>query len=239
MIPAIDLMDGQCVRLVQGKKDSKIVYSDNPEEIAVSFEKAGARRLHIVDLDGAFEGEPKNQDAVKKIRNSVNMKIEVGGGIRKTETIREYVKMGIDFVILGTRAMREHDWLKDQIDHYGQAVIVGLDAKDGMLASHGWTKTENITAADFALELETIGLKTIIYTDISRDGMLTGPNLPALSTMANTVHINVIASGGVHTLKDVENIKNLRADNITGIISGKAIYEKTLVLEEAIEVLGG
>ncbi len=237
MIPAIDLMDGKCVRLVQGKKDTRIVYSDDPTAMARSFEESGAERLHIVDLDGAFEGSPKNLGIIESIRKTTGMIIEVGGGIRSEDNIRAYLEMGINHVILGTRAIQEPDWLAEQIREWRNGLIIGLDAKDGMLASQGWTVTEKVSAADFALELEAMGVSSVIYTDVSRDGMLTGPNLAALSTLANTVRMNVIASGGIHTIEDVRNIRNLRISNVTGIITGKALYEKTLDLKEAIALL--
>ncbi len=236
IIPAIDIMNGKCVRLTQGKKALKKVYAQDPVQVARRWEEAGARRLHIVDLDGAFEGRPKNKAAIRKIRKAVSMKIDVGGGIRTPKAIRDYLKMGMDFVILGTRAFKDRKWLRRQIDAYGKNIIVGLDAKAGRVASHGWTVTETTDAPTFALDLEEMGVRTIIYTDVLRDGMLTGPNLHALSTIAHTVRMNIIASGGIHTVKDIRDIKNLRIRNIVGIVTGKALYEKTLDIKEAIAV---
>jgi phosphoribosylformimino-5-aminoimidazole carboxamide ribotide isomerase len=237
IIPAIDLMDGKCVRLKQGKKDSRVIYSDDPVEIARQWENAGARWLHIVDLDGAFSGEPKNEVTIQKIRQAVSMEIEVGGGIRTPDIISRYIDLGMNYVILGTRAYKDQEWLKQQITDFGSRIIVGVDAKEGLVTSHGWTVTEKITASSFALNLEEMGIKTIIYTDVLRDGMLTGPNLDALSAIAQTIKFNVIASGGIHTIKDIIRIKNLNISNITGIITGKALYEKTLDIKEAISVL--
>lgn len=238
IIPAIDLMDGKCVRLVQGKRDSQIVYSDDPPSVARKWEAAGATRIHVVDLDGAFEGSPRNPDAIKNIRRALSPEIEMeaGGGIRTAETIEAYLKMGVNYVILGTKAIADRDFLKTIVEKHGKSIIVGLDAKSGMVATHGWTVTEGVAATSFAAELQSIGVRTIIYTDISRDGMLTGPNLAALKTMAQTVQMDVIASGGIHTIEDVRNILNLKMPNITGIITGKAIYEGTLDLEEAIRL---
>jgi len=233
-IPAIDLMNGKCVRLTQGKKDSMVVYSEDPAGMARKWEQAGAERLHVIDLDGAFNGRPCNTPAIRQIRDAVSMKIEIGGGIRTPEEIANYINMGIDSVILGTRAIRDREWLQKQLNAYRDHIIIGLDAKDGFLTSHGWTVTEDIIASSFALDLEEMGLETIIYTDVKRDGMLTGPNLNALSTIAHTVGMNVIASGGIHTLEDIRNIVNLEIDNITGIISGKALYEGTLDIREAL-----
>ena len=235
IIPAIDLMEGQCVRLAQGKRESKVIYSNNPIRVAEKWRELGASRLHIVDLDGAFAGKPQNTETIAGIRNAVSMKIEVGGGIRTPEHIRNYVNMGIDYLILGTRAFQDRSWLKDQINQYKDRIIVGLDAKGGMVSSHGWTVTETIPATDFAHELETIGVRSIIYTDIARDGMLTGPNISSLSQLAETVHIDIIASGGIHKIEDIRQITGLRKQNIIGIITGKALYEKTLDLGEAIE----
>lgn len=234
IIPAIDLMDGQCVRLKQGRKDSRVVYSDDPVSVAKKWEQAGAVRLHIVDLDGAFSGEPKNSATIKNIRKAVSMEIEVGGGIREPGQVENYVRMGVNYVILGTRAFQDQKWLRAQIEKYGAQIIVGLDARDGQVASHGWIVTEKTPATSFARELEKLGCQTIIYTDVARDGMLTGPNLPALSKMADSVDIQIIASGGISTIEDVRNILSLKRKNIIGIITGKAIYENTLDLKEAL-----
>ncbi len=237
IIPAIDLMEWCCVRLTQGRKDSRVIYSRDPAAVAREWEQAGAGRLHIVDLDGAFEGSPRHKPLIEKIRAAVSMRIEVGGGIRTPEDIRGYLSLGIDHVILGTRAFQDPGWLKQEILNHGSRIIVGLDAKDGLVASHGWTVTETMTAASFALDLEEMGLETLIYTDVKRDGMLTGPNIPALLTLAHTVSLNIIASGGIHTIEDIKKIKDIGLKNITGIITGKALYEKTLNLQEAIRVV--
>jgi len=237
IIPAIDLMQGHCVRLTQGQRDSKVVYSKDPVAVARKWEQSGARRLHIVDLDGAFDGAPRNKTVVEKIRNAVSMQIQVGGGIRTPEDIGDYLSLGINYVILGTRAIQDPDWLKQEILNHGSRIIVGLDAKDGFVASHGWTVTETMSAASFALDLEEMGLESLIYTDVKRDGMLTGPNIPALATLALTVHLNIIASGGIHAIEDIHKIKSIGLKNIIGIITGKALYEKTLDLQEAIRVV--
>ena len=237
IIPAIDLMEGHCVRLTQGRKDSKVVYSTNPAAVAHEWEQAGAGRLHIVDLDGAFAGSPRNKASIEKIRNAVSMKIEVGGGIRTPEDIKDYLSLGINYVILGTRAFLDPPWLKQEILNHGPHIIVGLDAKDGLVASHGWTVTETMPATAFALDLEEMGLESIIYTDVKRDGMLTGPNIPALVTLAQTVRLDIIASGGIHTIEDIHKIRDIGLKNIIGIITGKALYEKTLNLQEAIRAV--
>lgn len=239
IIPAIDLMEGQCVRLTQGKRESKVVYSNNPIEVAQKWQEMGAKRLHIVDLDGAFVGKPQNMETIGGIRNAVSMEIEVGGGIRTPADIQNYVNTGIEYVILGTRAFQDRDWLKDQINQYGYRIIVGLDAKGGMVASHGWTVTETIPATDFARELEAIGVRAIIFTDIARDGMLTGPNLSSLSHIAEEIGIDIIASGGIHKIENIRQIIGLKKHNIIGIITGKALYENTLDLGEAIDLAKG
>jgi len=237
IIPAIDLMEGHCVRLTQGRKDSKVIYSRDPVAVAREWEQAGAGRLHIVDLDGAFDGLPRNKYLIEKIRNAVSMTIQLGGGIRTPEDIGDYLSLGINYVILGTRAFQDPQWLKQEILNHGSRIIVGLDAKDGLVASHGWTVTETMAAASFALDLEEMGLESLIYTDVKRDGMLTGPNIPALVTLAQTVSLNIIASGGIHTIEDIHKIREIGLKNIIGIITGKALYEKTLNLQEAMRVV--
>jgi len=237
IIPAIDLMEGQCVRLTQGRRESRVVYSKDPLSIAQKWEQAGATRLHIVDLDGAFTGAPKNLETIRAIRNAVSMKIEVGGGIRTSDTINSYLQIGIDFIILGTKALQDTAWLKTQAELHRARIIVGVDAKGGLVATHGWTVTESVTASQFASKLQDIGIDTIIYTDVAKDGMLTGPNIDSLSRLAEDVNLNIIASGGIHTIKDIQSIKQLKKQNIIGIITGKALYEKSLDLKEAIELV--
>ncbi|MCX7000024.1 MAG: 1-(5-phosphoribosyl)-5-[(5-phosphoribosylamino)methylideneamino]imidazole-4-carboxamide isomerase [Candidatus Sumerlaeota bacterium] len=239
IIPAIDLMRGKCVRLVQGRKDSVVVYSDDPPAMAEKWVQAGAWRLHLIDLDGAFMGNPQNMGMVQKIRRAIptSVEIEVGGGIRTKTSVTDYLNIGVNYVILGTGAFEDKDFLQSELREHESAIIVGLDARNGLVASHGWTVTEEITAVSFAQELQRMGVKTIIYTDILRDGMLTGPNLTALRDIAQSVDMNIIASGGIHTLEDILKIKSLGLPRVTGIITGKALYEGTLNIGEAIRLL--
>ena len=238
-IPAIDLMDGQVVRLSRGEADQKTVYSDNPARTACDFEKAGARRLHVVDLDGAFGGEPANLDAVKSIRESVEMEIELGGGLRDHDTIMRVLDLGIDYVILGTSALRRKDLVAGLATEIGEKLIVGIDARDGLVAVEGWVETSDLQAHDFAGELEQMGVGTIIHTDISTDGMMTGPSLKPTGDLARGTSMNVIASGGIRHVADLVALHSLRLPNLIGAISGRAVYEQTLDIAEAVERLSG
>src|SRR3990170_66279 len=211
IIPAIDLKEGKCVRLEQGLMDKATVYSDDPATTAKHWEAQGAGLLHVVDLNGAFAGVPKNLKAIISIRRAVRMLIEVGGGIRDMATIRTLVSHGVDRIILG------------------------IDAKDGMVAIKGWAEVTKVKAADLAHKMQKFGAIAVIYTDIRRDGMLSGPNIEATKTLAEALDIPVIASGGVHTMKDIENLLAIRSSGVSGVITGKAIYSGSLNLKEAIE----
>jgi phosphoribosylformimino-5-aminoimidazole carboxamide ribotide isomerase len=234
IIPAIDLKEGKCVRLEQGLMDKATVYSDDPATTARHWESLGAELLHVVDLDGAFAGLPKNQDAIKAIRAAIKIPIEVGGGIRDLETIRTLVTIGIDRIILGTAAVENPDFVREACAAFPGRIIVGIDAKDGMVAIKGWAEVTAVTAVELAKQMQEHGVIAIIYTDIRRDGMLTGPNLEATKALAEALHIPVIASGGVHTMKDIENLLTVRHSGVSGVITGKAIYSGSLDLKEAI-----
>jgi phosphoribosylformimino-5-aminoimidazole carboxamide ribotide isomerase len=234
IIPAIDLKEGKCVRLEQGLMDKATVYSDDPATTARHWESQGAELLHVVDLDGAFAGLPKNQDAIKAIRAAIKIPIEVGGGIRDLETIRTLVTIGIDRIILGTAAVENPDFVREACAAFPGRIIVGIDAKDGMVAIKGWAEVTAVTAVDLAKQMQEHGVIAIIYTDIKRDGMLTGPNIEATKALAEALHIPVIASGGVHTMKDIENLLTVRHSGVSGVITGKAIYSGSLDLKEAI-----
>lgn len=236
-IPAIDLMSGQVVRLMHGKKDQKTVYSDNPAAVAAEFEAAGAQRLHIVDLDGAFSGVSTNLEAIRAIRKQTQMTLELGGGLRTREDVERVFDLGVDYAILGTSAIRDRPLVESLAADYGDRLIVGIDAHDGFVAIQGWVETSETKALDFALELEHMGVGTIIYTDIATDGAMTGPNLPAMVNMAGSVVIDVIASGGIRNLEDLQALRDLGHPNLIGAISGRAIYEKTLDLKQAVEAL--
>jgi phosphoribosylformimino-5-aminoimidazole carboxamide ribotide isomerase len=232
IIPAIDLKDGQCVRLQQGRKDAVTVYSDDPAATAKRWEACGAKVLHVVDLDGAFTGEQKNLDAVLAIRKQVKMAVEVGGGIRDIATIERLVSAGIDRIILGTSAIEDSGLVVEACRRFPGKVMIGIDAKGGKVAVRGWEQTSSIDAGELAKRVETAGVAGIIYTDIARDGMLTGPNIPALREMVGTVNVPVIASGGIATMADIKNLLEIR--NLWGAITGKAIYSGSLDLKDAI-----
>ncbi|PHV10299.1 1-(5-phosphoribosyl)-5-[(5-phosphoribosylamino)methylideneamino]imidazole-4-carboxamide isomerase [Chitinimonas sp. BJB300] len=229
IIPAIDLKDGQCVRLKQGEMDSADVFGD-PAEIAQRWLDAGARRLHLVDLNGAFAGKPKNLAAVKAIMDVVGAEIPVqlGGGIRNLETIEMYMEAGLRYVIIGTAAVKSPGFLHDACDAFPGSVIVGLDAKDGQVAIDGWSKTTGHNVVDLAKRFEDYGVESIIYTDIGRDGMLSGINIDATVRLAQALTVPVIASGGLTNLNDVKLLCEVESEGISGVIAGRSIYEGTL-----------
>ena len=234
IIPAIDLKDGQCVRLQQGRKDAVTIYSGDPPATAKKWESSGAKVLHVVDLDGAFTGSQKNYSRILEIRKSVDMVIEVGGGIRDISTVNRLVSAGINRVIIGTSAIEDIQFVTDACRRFPGKIFIGIDAKYGKVAVKGWEEVSSIDARELAVRVETIGVSGIIYTDISRDGMLTGPNLPALQDMVKTVNVPVIASGGIANIEDIKNL--LKIENLWGAITGKAIYSGSLDLREAIQL---
>lgn len=227
--PAIDIRDGKCVRLTQGNFDAEKVYFERPQEVAKMWEDKGAKILHIVDLDGALKGRSKNLDVIHEIIKTVNIPLQVGGGIRNIATIEELMKMGVDRVILGTKALQDKEMVQKALELYGGKIVVGIDAKEGYVAVNGWTKTSDVTAIDFALEMESMGVETIVYTDISRDGMLQGPNFKGISELKQRVGIDIIASGGVATMEDVHLLSHI---GVAGVIIGKALYEGRIDLVE-------
>jgi phosphoribosylformimino-5-aminoimidazole carboxamide ribotide isomerase len=235
IIPAIDLKDGKCVRLLQGREDAVTVYSEDPVLTARQWESCGARLLHVVDLDGAFTGNQKNLQAVKRIRESVAMEMELGGGIRDMEKIDELVGMGIHRVILGTVAIEKPALLEEACKKYPGKIIVGIDARDGKVAVKGWVEVTTIDAKSLAKEAEKNRAAGIIYTDISTDGMMTGPNVRAVNEMVRTVDVPVIASGGVSSLEDIKRLREI--EGLWGVITGKAIYSGSLDLREAITLV--
>jgi len=234
IIPAIDLKDGRCVRLLQGKKEEVTVYSDDPASMAEHWVDLGARMLHVVDLDGAFSGEQKNMEQIREIRKRIHIPMQLGGGIRDMETISRLVEMGVDRVIIGTSAASNPDMIQEAARKYPERVLVGIDAKDGMVAVKGWVEVTEWEAIDFAGKMETLGAAGIIYTDISRDGMLSGPNVAAMARMTEAVKIPVIASGGVSNLEDIKSLMQIK--NLWGVITGKALYSGSLDLKQAIEL---
>ena len=234
IFPAIDLRDGKCVRLLRGDFAQETVYSDRPEETALRWQREGAEFLHVVDLDGALAGEPRNTDAIKSILSAVRIPIEVGGGIRSLETIEKTLELGVHRVILGSAAVQNRDLVKEACHRYGDRIAVGIDAKDGIVAIDGWGVLGGISAIELAQELSSFGLKIIIYTDIARDGTLSGVNIEATSKLAAESGVDIIASGGVRSLEDIHALKKLESEGIIGVIAGKSIYEGTLSLSEAI-----
>lgn len=237
VIPAIDLKDGKCVRLLQGRADAVTAYSDDPAATARRWESCGAKLLHVVDLDGAFTGKQRNLDAIKRIRDSVAMDIEVGGGIRDLEKIDELRRIGINRVILGTAAIENPGLMKIACCKYPGSILAGIDAKNGKAAVRGWVEITASDAKKLAKEIEGNSAAGIIYTDISKDGMLTGPNLTAVEEIVHAVTIPVIASGGVSSIDDIKNL--LKIEKLWGVITGKAIYSGSLDLKEAIETAEG
>ncbi|MEW5746914.1 MAG: 1-(5-phosphoribosyl)-5-[(5-phosphoribosylamino)methylideneamino]imidazole-4-carboxamide isomerase [Nitrospirota bacterium] len=235
VIPAIDLKDGVCVRLLQGRKEDATVYSDDPAATARKWEACGAKLLHVVDLDGAFTGNQKNLEGIRRIREAVAMDIEVGGGIRDIERIDRLIALGVNRVILGTVAVQNPELVKEAAKKYPGSVLVGIDAKNGRVAVKGWVEVTDTDAKELALKMQDFGAAGIIYTDISKDGMMTGPNVEATGEMVGALAIPVIASGGISSLQDIKNL--LAIKNLWGAITGKALYSGSLDLEEAIKAV--
>jgi phosphoribosylformimino-5-aminoimidazole carboxamide ribotide isomerase len=231
--PAIDVKDGKCVRLTQGKFNDVTVYSENPVEMALQWERMGARYLHVIDLDGARLGEPRNTAVISEMAVKLGIPVQLGGGIRSIERIEILLCKGIQRVILGTSAVKDPKLVKEAIRNFENNVVIGIDAKEGKVAIDGWATTSDFTAVDFARKMEDLGARTIIYTDISRDGMLNGPNLKAMEEMVKAVGIEIIASGGVGKLEDIKNLKEI---GMPGVIVGKALYTGDVDLAEALEI---
>ena len=231
--PAIDIIDGACVRLVQGDYSQKTKFADNPVEIAKKFESCGAEFIHLVDLDGARCGTMPNFPLVCEIAKSVSIPVEIGGGIRDMQAVSKYLENGVYRVIIGTSAISNPEFVKEAVSKYKDRIVVGIDAKDGYVATNGWESVSKITALELAKQMEEIGVKTIIYTDIATDGMLKGPNLEAMKEMSEAVSLDVVASGGVSCLEDIKNLKDC---GVEGVIVGKAIYTKKVSLSEAIKI---
>ncbi|GAM09539.1 1-(5-phosphoribosyl)-5-[(5-phosphoribosylamino) methylideneamino] imidazole-4-carboxamide isomerase [Geobacter sp. OR-1] len=234
IIPAIDLKEGKCVRLEQGLMDRDTVYSNSPAAQALDWAAKGAELLHIVDLDGAFAGTPKNRAAIEAIVSELKIPTQLGGGIRDLATIEAYLGLGVGRVIIGTAAQRNPDLVREACVKFPDRIVVGIDAKNGMVAVQGWAEVTGVTAIELARKFEGFGVSAIIYTDISRDGMMQGPNIEATKALAEAISIPVIASGGLSTLKDIENLMAVESAGISGAITGKAIYSGAIDLAEAI-----
>ena len=234
LIPAIDIKDGKCVRLRQGRMDAETIYSDNPVDVAERWVKEGARRLHIVDLDGAVNGRPGNADIIHAIAEAhPGIAIQVGGGIRDEDTIQTYLDAGVNFVIIGTRAVTTPHFVSDVCLEFPSHIIVGLDARDGKLATEGWSKLSHHDVIDIARRFEDEGVASIIFTDIGRDGMLSSVNVEATLNLCRHISIPVIASGGVRNLDDIRALCAVAEEGIEGAITGRAVYEGTLDFGEA------
>ncbi len=233
IIPAIDLKNGRCVRLLQGKEDQETVYGEDPVETALSFEDQGAEKIHLVDLDGAFRGESKNLEQVERIAQAVKVPLELGGGIRSSDDISRVFDLGVSFVIIGTIAVKNPKILEEAIQKFENHLILGLDAKDGKVAVSGWVEVTEFSDEEFANQWKQLGIDRVIYTDIARDGMLAGPNLSSLRRMATATRLKITASGGVSSLDDLKQLAELEQDGVDEVIVGKAIYERQLDLREA------
>lgn len=234
VIPAIDLKDGRCVRLEQGLMERDTVFCDSPAEQAAAWQRQGAELLHIVDLNGAFAGEPKNRGSIEEIIRNISIPTQLGGGIRDIQTIAAYLELGVGRVILGTAAQKNPELVKEACALFPGRIAVGIDAKNGMVAVQGWAELTGVSAIELAGKFEGYGVSAIIYTDIARDGMLSGPNIDATRELAEAITIPVIASGGVSSLKDIENLAAIEASGVVGVITGKAIYTGAISLAEAI-----
>lgn len=234
LIPAIDLKEGQCVRLRQGRMEDDTVFSADPVAVAARWVEAGARRLHLVDLDGAFAGKPKNREVIRAIAEAFpELPIQVGGGIRDESTVEAYLNIGVKYAIIGTKAVTTPGFVSDLCASFPGHIIVGLDAKDGRVATEGWSKLSQHDVADLAKHFERYGVDSIIYTDISRDGMMQGVNVEATVRLAQAVNIPVIASGGVTSITDIERLCSVSGEGVSGVVIGRALYEGGLDLAQA------
>jgi phosphoribosylformimino-5-aminoimidazole carboxamide ribotide isomerase len=233
IIPAIDLKNGRCVRLLQGREDQETVYGEDPVETALSFEEQGAKQLHLVDLDGAFRGESKNLEQVERIAKAVKVPLELGGGIRSLDDISRVLALGVHFVIIGTIAVKKPKIFEEAIRRFGNQLILGLDAKDEKVAVSGWLEVTEFSDEEFARQWKQLGIERVIYTDIARDGMLEGPNFKSLRRIAISTGLKLTASGGVSSIEDLKQMVQLEPHGVDQVIVGKAIYESQVNLKEA------
>ncbi|WP_143319023.1 1-(5-phosphoribosyl)-5-[(5-phosphoribosylamino)methylideneamino]imidazole-4-carboxamide isomerase [Clostridium sp. HBUAS56010] len=234
LYPAIDLKDGKCVRLKQGEFKDITVYSDKPEEIAQLWQSQGATYLHLVDLDGALAGHSVNEDVIKRITDAVSIPIEIGGGIRSEEAIESMLSLGVSRVIIGTKAAENPEFIRDMVGKFGQErIVAGVDAKNGMVAVEGWEKLSNLSASELLSQMKEYGVRHVVYTDIARDGMLSGPNVEYTKKLTEETGMDIIASGGMSSMED---LKQLYEAGVQGAIIGKALYEKRIDLREAVDV---
>jgi phosphoribosylformimino-5-aminoimidazole carboxamide ribotide isomerase len=237
ILPAIDLKDGACVRLSQGEKDKVKVYNSNPLAVAEGFVLAGAKMLHIVDLDGAFVGEQtKNLMVVRNICNELNVPIQFGGGVRQEQVVASLLEMGVSRIVLGTIAIESPELLKTLVRNYAKYLAVGIDARNGKVATRGWTHTTTVDAINLAKEMAEMGIERVVYTDIAQDGMLKGPNIEMTQKLAQATKLKITASGGISCLADISNLKNLEKDGVDSCIIGKALYEERFTLAQALAI---
>ena len=234
IIPAIDIKDGKCVRLLQGRMESETVFSDDPSAVARQWDQMGAELIHVVDLDGAIHKSPQNLPVIESIVKAVSTPVQIGGGIRNLETIERYIRFGVSRVIIGTEAIRHPELIETACKHFPNQIVVGIDARNGRVAIEGWTENTDMEAVDLAKRFEGSGVATINFTDIHRDGMQTGPNLEETRRLAEAVDIPVVASGGVSTLEDIKNLMPLEPAGVVGVITGRALYSGTLDFAEAL-----
>ena len=234
--PAIDLKGGKVVRLQQGRADAVTVYSDDPAAVARRWEDEGARYLHVVDLDGAFEGEPRNWDGVRAILRAVQIPIQLGGGLRTRQQVDSALQMGVTRVVLGTKACDSPEFLSALLEDFGPRIVVGIDARDGFVTVKGWMERTQLLAVEFAQQINRLGVLNVVFTDVSTDGMLAGPNYQAISSLCASVTCNVIASGGVSRLEDVQQLQHVAEEqvrrNLVGVIIGKALYDGRIDLKQ-------
>lgn len=239
LFPAIDIRDGKCVRLTEGRFDKETIFADNPLDMAIRWVNEGAEYLHLVDLDGALAGKPVNLNVIAEITKNVRIPVQLGGGIRNLDTIAQFLEVGVARVILGSVAVRQPELVAAACEKYGDRIVVGIDARDGIVAVDGWGIAGGIGAEELAEKMAKVGVARIIYTDISRDGTLSGVNISATAAVAKASGIPVIASGGVRDLSDIEAVKKAASDGIEGVIVGKAIYTGSLNLADALHLLRG
>ena len=236
IIPAVDIKQGKCVRLLQGRMEDTTLYSEEPVAMAQQWENCGAELIHIIDLDGAFAKKVKNFNTIKEILSKISTPIQVGGGIRDIGTIEKYIEAGVSKVIIGSVALYDPALVKNACKRFKGKIVVGIDARNGMVAVEGWRKTSETKAVDLAKEFESCGVAAINFTDIHRDGMQTGINIEETAALADAVSIPIVASGGVNTIKDIKNLIKIEEKGVTGVITGRALYEETLDLREAIRI---
>ncbi|UCF71815.1 MAG: 1-(5-phosphoribosyl)-5-[(5-phosphoribosylamino)methylideneamino]imidazole-4-carboxamide isomerase [Deltaproteobacteria bacterium] len=237
IIPAVDIKGGKCVRLEQGSMNRETIFSDFPEEMALQWEKKGAMRLHLVDLDGAVHGKPFNREGIRKVVDTVSIPVQLGGGIREFDTIEEYINMGIHQIIVGTAAYKNPDLIEMACKSYPGRILVAIDSRNNYVSVEGWTEPTGIITIDLARRFEDIGISSIIYTDIKRDGMRTGPDVDAIRNFAKAINVPVITAGGISSLKDIEDLLPLEADGVSGIIIGRALYDGSVKLEQIYDMI--